>query len=225
MRHILIFLLSAALLYSCSNNNNYPELGLSKIENGRSKAISSHAKSARITLTNEGDKNVRSFYYQIDYTEADKLPDDAAYFCAQYRQEFPEKTGEDYLILDAEGQGHYIGTVLSVRSRSPYWFGEGDAKFYIDGEEEPSIWGTGTEDYFLCAWGLNQCIMPYFGCTYKSMDTEEDLGVKFTLYSWHMPDPVSQSILQHCPLMQSGFCQISISFLRERKKPADLLSG
>jgi hypothetical protein len=147
-------------------------------------------KSARITLTNEGDKNVRSFYYQVDYTEVDKLPDNTAYFCAQYRQEFPEKTGDDYLILNAEGQGHYIGTVMSVRSRSPYWFGEGDAKFYIDGEAEPSIWGTGTEDYFLCAWGLNQCILPYFGCTYKSMDTEEDLGVKFTLYRWHIPDPV-----------------------------------
>jgi len=147
-------------------------------------------KSARITLTNEGDKNVRSFYYQVDYTEVDKLPDNTAYFCAQYRQEFPEKIGDDYLILDAKGQGHYIGTVMSVRSRSPYWFGEGDAKFYIDGEEEPSIWGTGTEDYFLCAWGLNQCILPYFGCTYKSMDTEEDLGVKFTLYRWHIPDPV-----------------------------------
>jgi hypothetical protein len=147
-------------------------------------------KSARITLTNEGDKNVRSFYYQVDYDEAAKLPVNTRYFCAQYRQEYPEKTGQDYLILDAEGKGHYIGTVMSVRSRSPYWFGEGDAKFYIDWEEEPSIWGTGTEDYFLCAWGLNECILPYFGCTYKSMDSEEDLGVKFTLYRWHIPDPV-----------------------------------
>ncbi len=102
----------------------------------------------------------------------------------------PEKTGDDYLILDAEGKGHYIGTVMSVRSRSPYWFGEGDAKFYIDGEEEPSIWGTGTEDYFLCAWGFNQSMTPYFGCPYKSMDSEEDLGVKFTLYRWHINDPV-----------------------------------
>ena len=147
-------------------------------------------QSARITITNEGDKNVRSFYYQIDYSEVEKLPKNTAYFCAQYRQELPEKTGDDYLILDAEGTGHYVGTVMSVRSRSPYWFGEGDAKFYIDGEAEPSIWGTGTEDYFLCAWGFNKCIFPYFGCTYKSMDTEEDLGVKFTLYRWHINDPV-----------------------------------
>jgi hypothetical protein len=147
-------------------------------------------KSARITITNEGDKSVRSFYYQIDYTEVPSLPSDAGYFCAQYRNEFPEKTGEDYLILDAEGKGQYVGTVMSVRSRSPYWFGEGDAKFYVDGEATPSIWGTGTEDYFLCAWGLNECITPFFGCTYKSMDTEEDLGVRFTLYRWHINDPV-----------------------------------
>jgi hypothetical protein len=141
-------------------------------------------------MTNEGEKPVRSFYYQIDYTEVEKLPPNTAYFCVQYRQEFPENTGDDYLIMEAEGKGHYVGTVISVRSRSPYWFGEGDAKFFVDGEKKPSIWGTGTEDYFLCAWGLNECITPFFGCTYKSMDTEEDLGVKFTLYRWHINDPV-----------------------------------
>ena len=146
-------------------------------------------KSGRITLTNEGKKSVRSFYYQIDYTGYKKLPPNTAYFCAQYRQEFPEKTGSDYLIADIEGRGHYVGTILSARSRSPYWFGEGDAKFYIDGEKEPSIWGTGTEDYFLCAWGLNRCLFPYFGCTYMSAG-EEDLGVKYSLYRFHIPDPV-----------------------------------
>ncbi|HVN56750.1 MAG TPA: glycoside hydrolase family 172 protein [Bacteroidales bacterium] len=147
-------------------------------------------KSARITVTNDGEKKVRSFYYQVDYTKVGKLPENTGYFHARYRQEFPEKTGDDYLIMKTEGRGQYIGTVMSVRSRSPYWFGEGDAKFYIDGEKEPSVWGTGTEDYFLSAWGLNKCIFPYFGCTYKSADSEEDLGVKFTLYRWHLNDPV-----------------------------------
>ena len=147
-------------------------------------------KSARITVTNDGEKAVRSFYYQIDFTEVDQLPKNTGYFHAQYRQEFPEKTGDDYLVMESVGMGHYIGTVMSVRSRSPYWFGEGDAKFYIDGEKEPSIWGTGTEDYFLSAWGLNKGLYPYFGCSYKSMDSEEDLGVRFTLYRWHMADPI-----------------------------------
>ncbi len=146
-------------------------------------------KAARITVTNDGKKASRSFYFQIDYTELDKLPKNTAYFCAQYRQEFPEQTGRDYLIADIQGKGHYIGTVMSVRSRSPYWFGEGDAKYYVDGEQEPSTWGTGTEDYFLSAWGFTENLNPYSGCSYMSKG-EEDLGAKYTLYRWHIQDPI-----------------------------------
>jgi len=147
-------------------------------------------KRALITVTNESPaKNVRSFYYHIDYIEEPELPDSTPYFCAQYRNEFPEKAGRDYLILEAEGQGHYVGTVMSVRSRSPFWFGEGDARFYIDGDTKPTIQGTGTEDYFLMAWGLNETQFPYFGCTYMSSDFE-DLGTEYCLYRWHIADPV-----------------------------------
>ncbi len=146
-------------------------------------------KRARITATNEGEKNVRSFYYHIDYLKVDKLPADTAYFCAQYRQEFPEQAGRDYLILDAEGQGHYVGTVMSARSRSPSWFGEGDVRIYVDGDKKPTIQGTGTEDYFLMAWGLEPAQYPYFGCTYMSAGAD-DLGVQYTLYRWHIADPI-----------------------------------
>jgi len=147
------------------------------------------AKRALITATNENPaKNVRSFYYQIDYTE-EPLPEKAAYFCAQYRNEFPEKSGQDYLILDAEGEGHYVGTVISARSRSPLWFGEGDARFTVDGDGKPTIQGTGTEDYFLMAWGLSQSQFPYFGCTYMSEDLD-DLGVEYCMYRWHIADPI-----------------------------------
>jgi hypothetical protein len=146
-------------------------------------------KRARITATNEGEKNVRSFYYHIDYLKVDELPADTAYFCAQYRQEFPEWAGKDYVILDAEGRGHYVGTVMSARSRSPSWFGEGDVRIYVDGDTKPTIQGTGTEDYFLMAWGLEPCLYPFFGCTYMSADPD-DLGVRYTLYRWHIPDPI-----------------------------------
>ena len=146
-------------------------------------------KRALITITNESNKWLRSFYYHIDYEKLDKLPENSAYFCAQYRQEFPEKEGKDYLVLDAEGRGHYVGTVISVRTRSPAWFGEGDDKFYIDGEDKPSIWGTGTEDYFLCAWGLNECCFPCFGCPF--MDGRNGgLGTRYVLYRWHIFDPI-----------------------------------
>jgi hypothetical protein len=146
-------------------------------------------KRGLITVTNESQKNVRSFYYHIDYTQEETLPEKTGYFCAQYRNEFPEKIGSDYLILDAEGEGQYVGTVMSVRSRSPFWFGEGDAKFYVDGDQQPTIQGTGTEDYFLMAWGLNERLFPYFGCTYMSTDFE-DIGVEYCLYRWHIADPV-----------------------------------
>lgn len=145
-------------------------------------------KKALITITNESAKNARSFYYHIDYTE-ETLAARTPYFCAQYKNEFPEKAGNDYTILDAQGEGHYIGTVMSIRSRSPLWFGEGDVKLYVDGDKKPTIQGTGTEDYFLMAWGLNQAQYPYFGCTYMSSDFE-DLGTQYCLYRWHIADPI-----------------------------------
>ena len=144
---------------------------------------------ARITVTNEGAKRVRSFYYQIDYTEVPELPADTAYFCAQYNQAFPETLGEDYLILDAEGQGHYVGTFMAVQSRSPYWFGEGDARIYVDGDTEPTIQGTGTEDYFLSAWGFREHSFPTFGAPYLS-DDPSNLGMRASMYRWHIDDPI-----------------------------------
>ncbi|NLE37011.1 MAG: DUF2961 domain-containing protein, partial [Pirellulaceae bacterium] len=92
------------------------------------------------------------------------------------------------LILDTKGKGHYVGTVLSVRTRSPSWFGEGDEKIYIDGEEKASIWGTGTEDYFLSAWGLQTTSTPYFGTPY--FDQWGIVGGHTSAYRWHVHDPI-----------------------------------
>ncbi|MCG3127260.1 MAG: hypothetical protein CHACPFDD_02118 [Phycisphaerae bacterium] len=146
-------------------------------------------KSARITVTNESARPFSALYYHVDYTQEDALPPETAYFCAQYRQEFPEVLGRDYLIADIEGRGHYVGTVLSARARSPEWFGEGDDKFYVDGEEKPSLWGTGTEDYVLCAWGLDRCSFPYYGVPFLDGDWG-DVGTRVCAYRWHLADPV-----------------------------------
>jgi len=146
-------------------------------------------KRGLITVTNEGAKNVRSFYYHIDYTEDPGLDRDAAYFCAQYNQAFPETPGRDYTIADIRGEGHYVGTVMSVRARSPMWFGEGDARLYIDGETKPSIQGTGTEDYFVMAWGMSLGLYPYFGCVRWSPEGEIP-GTEYCMYRWHIADPV-----------------------------------
>jgi hypothetical protein len=145
-------------------------------------------KSARLTLSNESDKPLNSTYFHVDWEEKE-LPARTPYFCAQYRQDFPAKAGEHYLILDAEGEGHYVGTVLSVRTRSPQWFGEGDERFYVDGEAEASIQGTGTEDYFLSAWGLQAHSFPYAG-TPLCDGPWGHIGLRLSSYRWHLLDPV-----------------------------------
>ncbi len=145
-------------------------------------------KSARIEIVNQGDKPVNLLYYNVDWIKKDRIPKDTPYFYAQYRQEYPVEHGKDYVLLDTNGKGHYVGTVLAVRTRSPAWFGEGDEKIYIDGETTASIWGTGTEDYFLAAWGLKKNSTPYFGTPY--FDQWGIVGGHTAAYRWHVNDPL-----------------------------------
>lgn len=145
-------------------------------------------KSARVEIVNQGDKPISLLYYNIDWIKKDALPADTPYFYARYRQEYPVQHGKDYLILDTKGKGHYVGTVLAVRTRSPGWFGEGDERIYIDGEKQPSIQGTGTEDYFLSAWGLKKTLTPYFGVPY--FDQWGIVGGHTSAYRWHINDPI-----------------------------------
>ncbi len=145
-------------------------------------------KSARIEIENQSEKPISLLYYNIDWIKKDRLPKDTPYFYAQYRQEYPVEQRKDYLILETKGKGHYVGTVLAVRTRSPAWFGEGDEKIYIDGETTASIWGTGTEDYFLSAWGLKKTSTPYFGVPF--FDQWGIVGGHTSAYRWHLNDPI-----------------------------------
>ncbi|MBN1816465.1 MAG: DUF2961 domain-containing protein [Sedimentisphaerales bacterium] len=145
-------------------------------------------KHARIEIVNQSEKPISLLYYNIDWVQTKTISKDIPYFYAQYRQEYPVEQGKDYLILDTKGKGHFIGMVLSVRTRSPSWFGEGDEKIYIDGEKDASIWGTGTEDYFLSAWGLKTTTTPYFGVTY--FDQWGIVGGHTCAYRWHVQDPI-----------------------------------
>lgn len=145
-------------------------------------------ESARIELVNQSDRPISLLYYNIDWIRKDHLPADTPYFHAQYRQEYPVQSGRDYVVLETTGKGHYVGTVLAVRSRSPSWFGEGDEKIYVDGETKPSIWGTGTEDYFLSAWGLKTTSTPFFGVPY--FDQWGIVGGHTSAYRWHLADPI-----------------------------------
>lgn len=145
-------------------------------------------KSARIEVTNQSDKPISLLYYNIDWIKKKSLPKNTPYFYAQYRQEYPAEHGKDYVVLETKGKGHYVGTVLAVRTRSPAWFGEGDEKIYLDGEAKASIWGTGTEDYFLSAWGLKTASTPYFGVPY--FDQWGIVGSHTSAYRWHINDPI-----------------------------------
>lgn len=145
-------------------------------------------KSARVEIVNESDKPISLLYYNIDWIKHDALPEDTPYFYAQYTQRYPVGGGEPYTVLDTQGKGHYVGTVFSVRTRSPFWFGEGDEMIAIDGEPIPSVWGTGTEDYFLCAWGLEKTLTPYFGVPY--FDQWGIVGGHTSAYRWHVNDPL-----------------------------------
>ena len=159
-------------------------------------------KKAKITLENLDD-NQMTIYYQINYTLTD-VPQDEAYFHAQFRRENPMKTKGLYTILDGvEGQGQYVGTYLAVGVHHTGWWGEGEIKFFMDGDQEfPTICGTGTEDYFCGSYDFDtkspdgrshytEFSTPYSGMPQVIMpDGHYDSQTRFGLYRWHIMDPV-----------------------------------
>jgi hypothetical protein len=141
-----------------------------------------------------------TLYYQINYVQA-AVPKDAGYFHAQFRYECPLKTKGLYTILDGvEGEGQYVGTYLALKVHDPGWWGEGEIKFYLDGDQEfPTICGTGTEDYFCGSYNFeNPDTHKYqtFSTPYSGLvqvlppDKAYEPGQCFGLYRWHITDPV-----------------------------------
>ena len=159
-------------------------------------------KKAKITLENLDDREM-TIYYQINYTLTD-VPSDAAYFHAQFRRENPMKTKGLYTILDGvEGTGQYVGTYLACGVHHTGWWGEGEIKFFMDGDTEfPTICGTGTEDYFCGSYDFEikgpdgkghyvEFSTPYSGMPQVIRpDGLYDSQQRFGLYRWHIMDPV-----------------------------------
>jgi len=172
-------------------NRNFSSLPINCSSQGRARNCYWYMpfhKSARITATNEGTRTVGAFYYYIDYRELPELPPDTPYFHSQYRQEMPCQPGKNYLFLDAVGRGHYVGCNLSILQRAMGWWGEGDDMIFVDGEETPSLYGTGSEDYFSDAWGMREDENPFYGCPLQESDFKT--GAKATVYRFHIPDPI-----------------------------------
>jgi hypothetical protein len=106
-------------------------------------------KRCQITLHNANPTNAQVCYYQINYVLT-AVPEDCAYFHAQYRRVNPLPLKQDYTILEGvAGRGHYVGTSMGWGINNNGWWGEGEIKFFLDGDGAfPTICGTGTEDYF-----------------------------------------------------------------------------
>ncbi len=144
-------------------------------------------KQARIVVTNENPDRSTGLYWMVDWVQLESLPPETPYFYAHYRCEYPAVKGRDYLLADLKGSGFYVGTVMSVTLAQDGWFGEGDDFFYIDGEEVPSLQGTGSEDYFNDAWGFRSRTSLWFG---QPRWQGYSAGQNGVCYRWHLLDPV-----------------------------------
>jgi hypothetical protein len=170
---------------------------------------------ARIEVVNESDKPINAFYFYVDYDLLPAPPDDHGRFHAKWRRENPTDgwvpvrplqqpdsgdvnrapnltDRENYLFLEARGRGHFVGVNLSVHNLCGGWWGEGDDMFMIDGAKwPPDLHGTGSEDYFSHAWGMqphNSYL--YNGVSYHQPGSVFSYNERITVYRYHLNDPV-----------------------------------
>jgi Protein of unknown function (DUF2961) len=163
-------------------------------------------KKCRITLENIDSKPM-SLYYQVDYILTE-IPGDAAYFHAQFRRVNPLPYKGVVTMLDSvRGKGQYVGTYLAWGVHNNGWWGEGEIKFFMDGDGEfPTICGTGTEDYFCGSYdfdtqtknaaGVEESRYTPFSTPYTGLaqviggDGHYSMAQRFGLYRWHITDPI-----------------------------------
>ena len=156
-------------------------------------------RNARITIENLSPDRVEGFYYQINYVLTE-VPDDRAYFHAQWRRTNPLPYMDVHTLLDSvRGQGQYVGTYMAWGTNSNGWWGEGEFKFYLDGDTDwPTICGTGTEDYFGGAWNWEQPKGEYGSYSTPFLGLPQIIKPdgywhsqqRFGMYRWHVTDPI-----------------------------------
>lgn len=169
------------------------------------------ASAARLTLTNEGKVKTDSLYFAVDYVTLPSIPGDVARFHAQYRQAAPCKGWTDewnmgnfdkvdakknlngegnYVYLEATGRGHFLGVTHAVEQNQEGWFGEGDDMIFVDGDAQPTINGTGSEDYFNGAWDFAGQPFAYAHNGAPYIVDAERIGGRYCLYRWHTESPI-----------------------------------
>ena len=158
-------------------------------------------KNAKMTLTNEGEENI-TLFYQIDYTIGDEHPEKFGRLHVCFRRENPTKLKEDFEILPRRvGAGRFVGAVLGIRTLEGNWWGEGEIKLYMDGDNEfPTICGTGSEDYVCLSYGMQQTPFLYHGCSWN-----QDGFI--SMYRWHLPDPIYWNEECRITIQQIGWSQ------------------
>jgi hypothetical protein len=138
----------------------------------------------RLTLTNEYTEDI-TIFYQVDYTIGDRHPAELGRLHVCFVRENPTRLKEDFELLPKrEGRGRFVGAVLGIRSFEEHWWGEGEIKIYMDGDDEfPTICGTGSEDYVCLSYGMQQTPYLYHGCSW-------DQEGYISMYRWHLNDPI-----------------------------------
>ncbi|MBI5282861.1 MAG: DUF2961 domain-containing protein [Candidatus Solibacter usitatus] len=162
--------------------------------------------AARMTVTNEGSRDVSSFYSNIDFLAVETLPADTLYFHAQYRQATPNTAQKladrknpdgktNYVYCETRGRGHLMGVTLGVIQNSEAWMGEGDDMIFVDDETKPLIVGTGSEDYFLGSWNFggreNAKAFAYHQYGAQLIQSPERVGGRYCCYRFHGDNPVT----------------------------------
>jgi hypothetical protein len=163
-------------------------------------------KKCRITMENI-DETDMILYYQVDYILTE-IPGDAAYFHAQFRRTNPLPYKSNYVLVDSiRGRGQYVGTYLAWGVHNNGWWGEGEIKFYMDGDTDyPTVCGTGTEDYFCGSYdfdtrrkderGSDPTDYTEFSSPYTGLhqvirgDGHYNISQRFGMYRWHITDPI-----------------------------------
>ncbi|MHA7944038.1 glycoside hydrolase family 172 protein [Formosa sp. 3Alg 14/1] len=181
-------------------------------------------KGAKITLTNESDTNL-NVYYQIDYTANDNHSEDVGRLHTLFRRENATTLKEDFEILPKRiGKGRFVGAVLGIRTLHPDWWGEGEIKFYMDGDTEfPTLCGTGAEDWVGLSYGVQNTTYKYHGANLvvKADTLVEAMSLNrnkknnnivqmqpsyISMYRWHIPDPIYWKKEMRIAIQQIGCC-------------------